>query len=79
METRFVDAVRAAFPAGTGTLILGAPVLEGECQPEPLVGLPIAMMNRHVVVNASSKRLATQGKPTGECWTSCRFASRTGQ
>ena len=50
MEPRFLDAVRAAFPAGSATLTLGAPVLKGECQPEPLVGLPLAMMNRHGLV-----------------------------
>ena len=50
MEPRFLDAVRAAFPAGSATLTLGAPVLKGECQPEPLVGLPLAMMNRHGLI-----------------------------
>jgi hypothetical protein len=50
MEPGFLDAVRAAFPAGTGALTLGAPVLRGECQPEPLIGLPLAMMNRHGLI-----------------------------
>ena len=50
MEPRFLDAVRAAFPGGAGALTLGAPVLKGECQPEPLVGLPLGMMNRHGLI-----------------------------
>jgi hypothetical protein len=40
----------AAFPASTATITLGAPVLEGECRPEPLVRLPVAMMNRHGLI-----------------------------
>jgi len=50
MEPRFLDAVRAAFPGDAGALILGAPLLKGECQPEALVGLPLAMMNRHGLI-----------------------------
>ena len=50
MEPRFLDAVRAAFPEGAGALTLGAPVLKGECQPEALIGLPLAMMNRHGLI-----------------------------
>ena len=50
MESRFLDAVRAAFPAGNAELTLGAPLLQGECHPEPLVGLPLAMMNRHGLI-----------------------------
>ena len=50
MEPRFLDAVRAAFPTGGAALTLGAPVLKGECHAEPLVGLPLAMMNRHGLI-----------------------------
>jgi hypothetical protein len=50
MEPKFLDAVRAAFPWGAGALTLGAPVLRGECHPESLVGLPLAMMNRHGLI-----------------------------
>jgi len=50
MEPKFLDAVRAAFPAGAGALVLGAPVLNRECQPEPRVSLPLAMMNRHGLI-----------------------------
>jgi DNA helicase HerA-like ATPase len=47
-----LEAVRAAFPgAGTAAVIpLGAPVHAGQCYPEPLIGVPLAMMNRHGLV-----------------------------
>jgi len=45
-------AVHAAFPrAGSAeVLTLGAPVHAGQCHPEPLIGVPLAMMNRHGLV-----------------------------
>jgi uncharacterized protein len=45
-------AVRAAFPgAGTAAVVpLGAPVHDGQCHPEPLVGIPLAMTNRHGLI-----------------------------
>src|SRR5262245_34766414 len=45
-------AVRAAFPgAGSAAVVpLGAPVHDGACHPEPLIGVPLAMMNRHGLV-----------------------------
>ena len=50
MEPKFLEAVRAAFPPGGGSLTLGAPVRAGECHPEPLIGLPLGMANRHGLV-----------------------------
>jgi len=50
MDPKFLDSVKAAFPSGPGILTLGAPVREGECHPEPLVSLPLAMMNRHGLI-----------------------------
>jgi DNA helicase HerA-like ATPase len=50
MDEKLVAAARSAFP-NTGTaLVLGAPIYAGECHPEPLVALPLAMMNRHGLV-----------------------------
>jgi DNA helicase HerA-like ATPase len=45
-------AVRAAFPgAGTAAVVpIGAPVHDGQCHPEPLLGIPLAMMNRHGLI-----------------------------
>jgi len=51
-DARVLAAVRAAFP-GTGAAAavpLGAPVHDGQVHPEPLIGIPLAMMNRHGLV-----------------------------
>jgi len=50
VDEKFLSAVKSAFPAGDGTIALGAPVLAGECHPEPLVRLPLAMLNRHGLI-----------------------------
>jgi hypothetical protein len=50
MDPKFLGAARAAFPPGSAALTLGAPVLKGECHDEPLVSLPLGMMNRHGLV-----------------------------
>jgi DNA helicase HerA-like ATPase len=50
MDSKVLDAARAAFPTATNTVTLGAVVYNGECDPEPLVTIPISMMNRHGLV-----------------------------
>jgi len=50
MEERFLESVRKSFPAAGATLTLGAPLLGGECHPEPLVTVPLSMMNRHGLI-----------------------------
>jgi len=50
MDQRVIDAARAAFPAGPPAATLGAVVHEGECHPEPVVRLPLAMLNRHGLI-----------------------------
>src|SRR5436190_18895683 len=51
-DAKVLAAVRAAFPgAGSGPVVwLGAPVHDGQCHAEPLIGVPLAMMNRHGLV-----------------------------
>jgi len=49
MDSRFLDSVRKSFPAGP-TISLGAPVRDGECHPESLVSMPLAMLNRHGLI-----------------------------
>src|ERR1051325_3599035 len=51
-DAKVLAAVRTAFPgAGTPAVVqLGAPVHDGQCHPEPLIGVPLAMMNRHGLV-----------------------------
>ncbi|HEY0025118.1 MAG TPA: helicase HerA-like domain-containing protein [Longimicrobium sp.] len=50
MNPEVLNAARSAFPASTGTITLGAVVHEGACAPEPLVSLPLSMMNRHGLI-----------------------------
>lgn len=49
MQAKVIEAARAAFPSGN-SITLGAVVHQGECHPEPLVSLPLAMMNRHGLI-----------------------------
>ena len=50
MEARFLDSVRKSFPPASAAITLGAPLREGECHPEPLVTVPLEMMNRHGLI-----------------------------
>ena len=50
MDPKLLEAARAAFPAGRPGVTLGAPLHGGECHPEPLVRIPLAMLNRHGLV-----------------------------
>ena len=53
IDAKLLAAARAAFPgpAGAGrSVTLGAVVAGGECHPEPLVSIPLSMMNRHGLI-----------------------------
>jgi DNA helicase HerA-like ATPase len=50
MDRKVVDSARAAFAGDAPALTLGAPLHEGECHPECLVRIPLAMMNRHGLI-----------------------------
>ena len=50
MDPKFIAAARAAFPSTGPAVVLGAPVLANECHPEPLISIPLAMMNRHGLI-----------------------------
>jgi hypothetical protein len=50
MDPQFLDAVRAAFPEKGPALTLGAPLRAGQCHPQPLVRVPLAMLNRHGLI-----------------------------
>jgi DNA helicase HerA-like ATPase len=43
-------AARAAFPSAGPSITLGAVVHDGQCGGEPIVGIPLAMMNRHGLI-----------------------------
>jgi len=51
-DAKVLAAVRAAFPgAGSaGVIPIGAPVHDGQCHPEPLIAIPLAMISRHGLV-----------------------------
>jgi DNA helicase HerA-like ATPase len=50
MDQKVIDAARAAYPAGPARVTLGAVVHQGACHPEPMVGIPLAMLNRHGLI-----------------------------
>lgn len=49
MDPAFLTSVRAGFPS-TDALTLGAPMHHGAIHPEPLVRVPLAMLNRHGLI-----------------------------
>jgi len=50
MDPQLLAAARAAFPANAKAVTLGAPMHHGECHPEPLVAVPLAMLSRHGLI-----------------------------
>ena len=50
MDSKVIDAAKAAFPKADNAVTLGAIVHNGECDPEPLVSIPISMVNRHGLI-----------------------------
>ncbi|MGI9076503.1 MAG: helicase HerA-like domain-containing protein [Gemmatimonadaceae bacterium] len=50
MDAKVVGAARAAFPSSTSRVTLGAVLHDGVSHPEPLVSIPLAMMNRHGLI-----------------------------
>jgi len=50
LDPKVIEAARAAFGAAGARVQLGAVVHDGACLPEPIVGLPLAMLNRHGLV-----------------------------
>ena len=50
MDAKLIAAARMAFPSDAKAITLGAPVHNGECLPEPLVRVPLAMLNRHGLI-----------------------------
>ncbi|MFN2400358.1 MAG: helicase HerA-like domain-containing protein [Gemmatimonadaceae bacterium] len=50
MEQKVIDAARATFPREDNSVTLGAVMHDGECHPEPIVSIPLAMLNRHGLI-----------------------------
>jgi DNA helicase HerA-like ATPase len=50
MDAKVLEAAKAAFPSSANAITLGAIVHNNECDPEPLVSIPIPMVNRHGLI-----------------------------
>jgi hypothetical protein len=51
MRAEIIEAARKAFAsAGSGAITLGAALDGAECHPEPIVQMPLAMLNRHGLI-----------------------------
>ncbi len=50
VDPKVIAAAKAAFGTSPHALTLGAVVHNGACDPEPVVTLPLAMMNRHGLI-----------------------------
>src|SRR5215475_9591055 len=50
MDAKVLAACKAAFEATGDAVTLGAPLYAGQCAPDPLVRLPLSMMNRHGLI-----------------------------
>jgi hypothetical protein len=49
LDAKFLDSVRGAFPTANA-ITLGAPMHQGEIHPEPLVQVPLEVLNRHGLI-----------------------------
>src|SRR5256885_10522900 len=50
LDPKLLASVRKSFPSGPAAITLGAVCHDGECDPEPIVTMPIGMMNRHGLI-----------------------------
>jgi hypothetical protein len=50
MDDKVVAAAKQAFGTSGDAIVLGAPLHDGACHPEPLVRAPLALLNRHGLI-----------------------------
>ena len=50
MRVEIIDAAKKAFGATGSAITLGSVLADGECDPEPIVQIPLAMLNRHGLI-----------------------------
>lgn len=50
MDEKVMDAARAAFPTNANSITLGSVIHNGESVAEPVVSIPISMVNRHGLI-----------------------------
>ncbi|MFL5619391.1 MAG: helicase HerA-like domain-containing protein [Gemmatimonadaceae bacterium] len=50
IDSAVLEAARFAFPSASKSITLGAVVHDGQCGGDPLVGVPLSMINRHGLI-----------------------------
>ena len=50
MRADIIEAAKKAYASAGGTITLGSVLADGECDPEPIVRIPLAMLNRHGLI-----------------------------
>src|SRR6478752_8689442 len=50
MKADIIEAAKQAYASAGEAITLGAVLADGECDPEPIVRIPLAMMNRHGLI-----------------------------
>ena len=50
MRAEIIEAARKAYASAGSAITLGAVLSDGECHPEPVVQMPLAMLNRHGLI-----------------------------
>jgi uncharacterized protein len=50
MRAEIIEAARKAYASAGSAITLGAVLSDGECHPEPIVQMPLAMLNRHGLI-----------------------------
>jgi DNA helicase HerA-like ATPase len=50
MRAEIIEAAKKAYASPGNAITLGAVLADGECNPEPIVQIPLAMLNRHGLI-----------------------------
>jgi DNA helicase HerA-like ATPase len=50
MRAEIIEAAKKAYASTGNAITLGAVLADGECNPEPIVQIPLAMLNRHGLI-----------------------------
>lgn len=50
VDKKAVAAAKQAFPTQTQSVTLGAVIYGQACDPEPIINVPLSMMNRHSLI-----------------------------
>src|SRR5690349_23044162 len=50
MRADIIEAAKKAYASSGDAITLGSVLADGECDPEPIVRIPLAMLNRHGLI-----------------------------